>query len=139
MAPEVTIKLSAVLVAALAKMALGAFWYSPRVCGAKWLALMGWSGKEIRQQQRRAPRAYLVTFVGALVLAYFLAHFIVLMKAQTPAYGALVGVWVWLGFVATTSLSGYLFDGRPMALYAVNQGYELAAFIVMGVLLAVML
>ena len=137
--PEIKIELSAVIVAAVAKMALGAVWYSPKVWGAKWLALMGWNEKELKGRQKHLSRAYGVTFAGALLLAYFLAHCVAYMQAKTPAYGALVGAWVWLGFVATTSLSAYLFDGRPLKLYLITQGYELVVFALMGVILAVML
>ena len=139
MAPEVKIRLSAVIVAAVAKMAVGASWYAPKVWGAKWLALIGWSGAQMKQRQKRVARAYGVTFAGAILLAYFLAHCVAYMGAKTPAYGALVGAWVWLGFVATTSLSAYLFDGRPLKLYLITQGYELVVFALMGVILAVML
>ena len=139
MASEVKIRLSAVIVAAVAKMVVGAGWYAPKVWGAKWLAWMGWNEKALKERQKHLARAYGVTFAGALLLAYFLAHCVAYMGAKTPAYGALVGAWVWLGFVATTSLSAYLFDGRPLKLYAVNQGYELVSFAVMGVILAVML
>ena len=138
MTPEVKIRLSAVLVAAIAKMVVGAIWYSPRVWGTQWLALMGWSQKELQQRKTGLSKAYGWTFAGALALAYFLAHCVAYMRAETPAYGALVGIWVWFGFVATTSLSAYLFDGRPLKLYLINQGYELVMFAVMGAILAVM-
>ena len=134
----VRIRLSAVLAAAVAKMVIGAVWYSPKVWGAKWVAVMGWSDKELQQRQKHMWRAYGWTFAAALMAAYFLAHCVAYMQAETPVYGALVGAWVWLGFVATTSLSTYLFDGRPLALYAINQGYELVIFIIMGAILAVM-
>ena len=136
MASEINIRLSAVIVAAAAKMVIGAAWYSPKAWGAKWVALMGRSDKELRP--KHVSRAYGWTFATALVVAYFLAHCVAYMQAVTLAYGALVGAWVWLGFVATTSLSTYLFDGRPLALYAINQGYELVIFMVMGAILAVM-
>ena len=139
MAPEVRIRLLAVIVAAVAKMVVGAVWYSPKVWGAKWLALMGWNDKKLQQRQKHLWRTYGVTFAGALLLAYFLAHCVAYMEAKTPAYGALVGAWVWLGFVATTSVSTYLFEGRPPKLYGINQGYELVVFAVMGAILAVML
>ena len=139
MTPEVKIRLSAVITAALANMVVGAVWYSPRVWGKPWLALMGWNQKELQARQRHLARAYGWTFVSALILAYFLAHCVLYMKAETPAYGALVGVWVWLGFVATTSVGAYLFGGRSPKLYLIDQGCQVAMFAVMGVILAVML
>ena len=77
-------------------------------------------------------------FLASLVLAYFLAHVVEFMGASTLLDGAHVGFWVWLGFVATTSVGAYLFEGRPLALYLINAGGYLAGLAVMGALLAVM-
>ncbi|MBI3458045.1 MAG: DUF1761 domain-containing protein [Candidatus Rokubacteria bacterium] len=138
MAPKIEISLAAVLAAAVANMAVGAVWYSPLVCGKRWLAAMGWSQQELaRRKQQGLSKAYGGTFLASLVLAYFLAHGVEFMGASTLLEGAHVGFWVWLGFVATTSLGAYLFEGRSLALYLINAGGSLAGLLVMGSLLAV--
>ncbi len=139
MASKIEISLAAVLMAAAANMAVGAVWYSPRLFGKRWLAAMGWSQKELaRRKQQGLSRAYGGTFLASVVLAYFLAHGVEYMGASTLLDGAHVGFWVWLGFVATTSVGAYLFEGRPLALYLINSGGHLAGLLVMGGLLAVM-
>ena len=139
MAPKIEIHLVAVLAAAAANMAVGAMWYAPPLFGARWLAAVGWSPEELERRKRQGlSRAYGWTFVASLVLAYFLAHCVEAMGASTLLAGAHVGFWLWLGFVATTSVSACLFEGRTLRLYAINTGCHLASFIVMGALLAVM-
>jgi len=139
MAPKIEIRLIAVLAAAVANMAVGALWYAPPLFGKRWLAAMGWSPKELERRKRQGlSRAYGGTFAASLVLAYFLAHCVEYMGASTLLAGTHVGFWLWLGFAATTAVSAYLFEGRPLGLYAINTGCHLAGFVVMGALLAVM-
>ena len=138
-ASKIEIHLVAVLAAAAANMAVGAIWYAPPLFGKRWLAAMGWSQDELEGRKRQGlSRAYGGTFAASLVLAYFLAHGVEFMGATTLLAGAHVGFWLWLGFVATTAVSAYLFEGRTLGLYAINTGCHLASFVVMGSLLAVM-
>jgi len=44
---------------------------------------------------------------------------------------------VWLGFVATVQLTGVLFAGQSKKLFAINTGYQLVCYLVMGAILAV--
>ena len=138
MEPQFGISLVGVLVAAVANMAVGAVWYSPRLLGTRWLSAVGWSHKEFEQRKREGmARAYGGTFIASLGLAYLLAHCVGFTQATTLAAGAILGFWLWLGFIATTSISAYLFEGRPLQLYTINTGCHLASFIVMGALLTI--
>jgi hypothetical protein len=44
---------------------------------------------------------------------------------------------VWLGFVATTLAVNTYFGGRTRALWLIDNGYQLLAFVLMGAILAV--
>jgi len=138
MAPKIEISLLAVLVAAVVNMAVGAIWYSPPLFGKQWLAAMGWSQDELERRRPGLSKAYGWTFVASLAMAYFLAHCVEYVGAETPLDGAHVGFWLWLGFVVTTTVGTYLFEGRSWRLYAINTGYHLAGLAVMGALMAVM-
>ena len=132
---QFTINLLGVLVAAVMNMAVGAVWYSSGLFGNRWLGVMGWSRKELERRKKGMSKAYGWTFVGSLVLAYLLAHCVGYAHATTVTAGAIVGFWLWLGFIVTTSISTYLFEGRPLQLYAINNGCHLASFVVMGAVL----
>ncbi|MFQ5797138.1 MAG: DUF1761 domain-containing protein [Bacteroidota bacterium] len=134
---EVDINLLAVLVAAIASMIVGAVWYSPALFAKRWLALMKKSEAELEQMKKKAPRAYALSFVGALVMSYVLAHIVDCAQATTVAGGLESGFWLWLGFVGTTNLSGVLFEDRPTGLYLINMGHYLVSLLIMGAILAV--
>lgn len=124
----------AVIVAAISSMVLGYVWYGPLFAKA-WMKEIGKTEAEIRKNAK--PSMYGFTFVGALVTAYVLAHFVYYAGATTAANGALTGFWAWLGFVATSMLSIKIFENRSWNLYAINTGYYLVMFIIMGIILAV--
>jgi hypothetical protein len=44
---------------------------------------------------------------------------------------------VWLGFVTTVQLTAVLFARKPFKLYAIDTGYQLVCYLVMGIILAV--
>jgi len=46
-----------------------------------------------------------------------------------------IGLAVWLGFVTTVQLTNALFGKQPAKLYAINTGYQLVCYRVMGAIL----
>ena len=128
----------AVFASAVAYWVLGAVWYSPLLFERSFIALKGWTPEEV-EAIRQASHAGEIgaALAVSLVLAYVLAHFVKFTGAETARAGALTGLWLWLGFVVTTNLSTVLFEGRPLGLYLINNGYHLAGLAGMGALLAV--
>ncbi len=128
----------AVFASAVAYWVLGALWYSPVLFERPFIALKGWTPEQV-EAVRAASHAGEVgaAFAVSLVAAYVLAHFVRFTGAETPRTGMLTGFWLWLGFTATTNLSTVLFEGRPLGLYLINNGYHLVGLLGMGALLAV--
>jgi hypothetical protein len=52
-------------------------------------------------------------------------------------HGLLIGFHVWLGFVATVQLTGVLFRKQSTNLFAINTGYPLVCYLVMGAIIGV--
>jgi hypothetical protein len=123
----------AVLVAAVANMVIGALWYSPVLFAKPWMKLVGKSEEEIKKQGTGSM--YLLTFIGALILAYVLAHLLALTNVVTTGEALQVAIWTWLGFTVTTTFSGYLFEDRPKKLFLINIAYYLVSVIVMALIL----
>lgn len=130
----VSINYFAVLVAALIPMIIGALWYSPILFAKQWMKLIGKTEADIKKGN--PTKGYIGSFLGALVMSYVLAHIVVLTNSTSISGGLQAGFWAWLGFVATTHLSMYLFENKPLKLYAINVGYYLVALPLMGALLA---
>lgn len=123
----------AVLAAAVANLVLGSVWYSQKVLGKPWMALVGITPDSAKGG---AGKAIAGAFVASLVTAYVLAAVVDFSQAATAVEGALAGVWVWIGFVAAISISDVLFAHRPWKLFAINNAYQLVSLMMMGAILA---
>lgn len=99
----------AVIVAAVAGAVVGFVWYAPPVFGSRWARA---SGIELPEQGEIQP--IIGAVVTVLVTAYVLALLSRGLGAATLVDGAIVGVLVWLGFVATWLATGVFFErARP--------------------------
>jgi len=130
---EIAINWLALIVAVIARMVLGAVWYSPPLFVKPWLAA---SGMSEAQMKAGLPKALTFDLVGTIVMAFVLVHAVKYAGAQGIAQGAAVGFLNWLGFVAVTTLSATLHEHRPFKLWLINNGYQLVALLIMGAILA---
>ena len=120
----------AILVAAVATFVLGGLWYGP-LFGKQWLRASG-----ITEAQANAGNKALifgVSFVLQFVAAFVLDMFI--GPAGTLAFGIAAGAAVGLFWVATAFGVVYLFEQRPLAHWAVNAGYHIVGYTIMGAIL----
>jgi hypothetical protein len=131
---EVHLNYVAVVVAALVPMILGMVWYAPAVFGNAWMQLIGKKPEDLRKDGM--AQAYAMMFVAALVLSFVLAHVLRWANAMTALGGVKVGLTTWIGFVLTTSAGGFVFEGRPIKLYWLQNGYWGVALVIMGIILA---
>jgi len=137
--PDTTINLIPVVIAGVINMLLGALWYSPYVMGKLWMKSMGKTEEEIKQGSSNASMGliYVVNTIASLLFAYVLAHIVKFASLTTFAEGVNAGFWVWLGFVVTTVIPGYLYENRPKMLYFIFIIYQLISIVLMGGVLAI--
>jgi hypothetical protein len=131
---DITINYLAVIAAAVVSFVLGGIWYSPVLFGPRWMRAIGKSEAEFKQGN--VAFAYVGAFVAGLAMAYVLALFLALAQAKTLPQAAWVALWAWIGFMATPTLSNYLFSGWSRDLYLINNGYSLISLLIMGGILA---
>jgi hypothetical protein len=136
--PDPNINLIPVIIAGVVNMVIGALWYSPLVMGKLWMRSMGKTEEELKQGMSSASMGltYVVNTIAALLFAYVLAHIVKFANLTTFQQGAMAGFWVWLGFVITTVIPGYMFESRPKMLYFIFIIYQLIAIVLMGGILA---
>lgn len=124
----------AILVAALANMAIGFFWYSPKVFGDQW-------AEEALHKKIEECKCSVWHIVGAFIIALIMAWVISLivhwMHIMNVAQGAALGFFFWLGFIATTHLSGVIWGSTPLKVYIINVCYWLLSLIVVTGILSV--
>ena len=136
MAQAVSINYLAVLVAAIASMIIGFLWYGP-LFGNKWKKLVGFTDKNMKSMKMTPAQSMIVGFITTLVMSYILAHFVDYVQAKTLVDGAVLGLWIWLGFFATTQLGMVLWENKPFKLYLINTLHYLVTLAVMSAILAV--
>jgi hypothetical protein len=76
-----------------------------------------------------------MTAAAAIVQAITMSWFVSQTGANSGAAGAIIGLYVGLGFVATAMFAEVLFAGRHPRLYAITAGYSVVAAIVQGIII----
>ncbi len=130
---DLAINYLAVLVASVASFVIGWLWYGP-LFGKMWIELRG---KDPASMQGMAMPVgnMAVEFVAALVVAYVLARFTVLLNVTSWTTALHLAVWIWLGFQATLLLGPVLWEKMSLKLYCLNAGRWLVTLIVMSLIL----
>jgi len=125
----------AILVSALIQWFLGAAWYSPALFAKPWMAMV--LVRPDSTKKNSMIMGMITSFIGSLVTSLMLAHVVIWSHAATIAAGALIGLILWLGFIAAPLSASYIYEGRPFKLFAINTGYWLVGLLISGGLLAV--
>jgi len=130
----------AVLVAAISTMVVGFLWYSPLLFAKPWMREMGYDPNDkakTEEMKKTAGPAYAGSMVAGLISAFTLALILHGLRAEDLHFGIMASFHIWLGFVATVQFTGALFMKQSMKLFAINTGYQLVCYLVMGAILTV--
>jgi len=130
----------AILVAAISTMVVGFLWYSPLLFANAWIREMGYDPNDkarMNEMKKSAGPAYAGSLLASIVSAFTLALILHGLRTESLHFGLMVSFHVWLGFVATVQLTGALFAKQSMKLLAINTGYQLVCYLVMGAILTV--
>lgn len=119
----------AVLVSAVLTFVLGGLWYGP-LFGKVWMRASGMT--EERARQGNPAKIFTLSFLLQFAAATSLAMFI---GAEGTSFGVFAGAMTGVFFVATAFGVVYLFEQRPLAHWAVNSGYHIVSFTMMGAIL----
>jgi hypothetical protein len=120
----------AILVAAIASFLFEALWYS--VFLNEWLAGIGRTREWLMSSGMSPALQFGVAILCAVITATVLGICIQASGEHSARRGVLVGVLVWLGFVATTWATEYIFEVRTLKIYAINAGFWLFDLILIG-------
>ena len=126
----------AALVAALATTVLGFLWYL--LFARPWMVWMGYD-PDVKARLGEMPKVagpmYVLSPVASVLSAAVLGKIIAIATVSTVLYGMKIGLAVWLGFVSTVQLTNAVFSKQPAELCAINTGYRLVCYVVMGAIL----
>lgn len=123
-----------VFIAALSAVVLGGLWYGP-LFGARWRALNQLGDDDIAG----SPKVLILSLVFALnfFLAMMMSLFIevAMMLGSGALTGALFGGFLAAVFVLPVLATNYLFARKPLSLYAIDIGYRVLQFALMGAIM----
>lgn len=125
----------AIIVAAVVAFLIGGLWYSPLLFARQWMAAHAHSPEDVARMKADAPRAYGISLVGFLVMAFILQMVLNHVDAHTWQSGALWAAHLWLGFAVTIGLMANVYSGKSFSVFLIDAGYQLVYFLVMGAIL----
>ena len=128
----------AVFVAAVASFAVGAVWYSPLLFTRAWLAENGAMIEKHKLSPPSMGRLLATSFATATIAAYAMAVLLVPLQHHSLEIGLRRGFAAGVCWIATAFGSSYAFEARTFRHWAINAGYYVAQFTMMGVILGVM-
>ena len=102
---------------------LGGLWYGP-LFGAAWLEAKGKTEADLEP----SATPFVVSFFAALLTALLLAP----MQVSGWLDGAVLGLWVGLGFIATAMASDASFCRWGLKLFLIQSGYRVLYSVLMG-------
>ena len=127
----------AVLVCVVVSMIVGGLWFSPMGFYPAWWKAIGKTEKDAPGMTNMGM-VWGLTVLASFVQAVFMALMVNAMGSitggATLASGAMVGFFLWLGFVAPSSLTNKLFAGQLQA-WVYEAGNHLVTFVLFGAIL----
>lgn len=123
----------AVLVAAFSAFFIGWIWYGP-LFGKKWMELNGFT-KENMSQKKWLPLPLImgINYIATLLAAFSLAMF--LGTESDAVFGIFAGLMIAIFWIATSRLNDVLYEQKPMGLFWINVGYNVAIYVIMGAII----
>ncbi len=134
MALSYSVNYLAVVIAAVVAIVIGFVWYAPQVFGNRWLAYLGTTRAALGQP---SPAGIATGVIASLLNAWVLAVLATTLKASTAQEGIILGVLVWLGFMATLTAAQIGFEKKPWGLWVLNNAHNVIVQAVMGIVVAV--
>lgn len=127
----------AILVSGLASMVIGFLWHGP-LFGKAWVRYTGWTEEKIKALKPSSmTRVYLLAFATALVAALALAWLARATGASGVKDGLVLGALVGIGFAATAFATNHLFERKPVGLWLIAAGYQVAYLMTAGVIVTI--
>lgn len=126
------LNIAAIVVAALSTFVIGGLWYSPLLFGHAWMRENKFTDADVARGSK--VRAFGGSAVLALIMAVNLAFFLADAKT-TVTWGMTAGALAGVGWAAASLAIVALFEQKSWAYIAINAGYLIVSFVVMGAIL----
>jgi Protein of unknown function (DUF1761) len=126
--------LLAILVAAACGFLVGGVWYGPLFSKA-WMAEHGFKEEDLKDANML--KIYGTTFLFSILSAVFLGHLLAHFDTDFTRT-MMLSVGIAIGFIAPAIGTNYLFNRKSGKLFAIDAGYWIAFYAVMGLVFALL-
>ncbi len=127
----------AVLLAMVASMVIGAFWYN--VFAKQWVVAVGFDQEQIESIEKGgSPAIYVIAALSHLVMATVLAGLIGHLGDMSLWRGIVSALYMWAGFVVTTMVVNHRFQMKPWSLTIIDAGHYLFVLLAQGAIIGSM-
>jgi Protein of unknown function (DUF1761) len=120
--------LLAIFVAAAAGFLVGGVWYGP-LFGKAWMAENGFTEEQLKNANML--KIYGLTFAFSVLSAVFLGHLLAFFDTSARATMMISG-GIALGYIVPAIGTNYLFSRKSGKLFAIDAGYWVVFYAVMG-------
>jgi hypothetical protein len=124
----------AVVVCAVVYWLIGGLWYG-LLFSKPWMALEHLTVEQATAANGNWIWQYVITFLLNLVIAFALAQVCIWRNANTAGRGAAIGILLWVGILGPIVYTTYMYEMRPVTLFAINEFYPLVGLCLMGAIL----
>jgi len=124
----------AVFVCAVMSLVIGALWWSPLLFAKAWQAENGLTDEQLAKAN--PAKTFGLTFLLAWIMSYNLAFFLG-APGTTWQWGVIAGLLTGVGWVAAMFMVIALFEQRSLKYIAINCGYIVVYFAVIGFILGI--
>ena len=126
----------ATIAAALAAWIFGAIWYG--VLGKTWQAAQGLDPEQCKgQKMPLVPMA--TSFLSELLMAFIFARLLTALNVLGWQDGAVIGLFIGVGFMATSTLVNNMFQKRQLMLSVIDGVHWIGVAVIEGAVLATLL
>ena len=124
----------AVLVCAAMSLVIGGIWWSPILFAKAWQRENGLTDEQLAKANplKNFGLSFLLAYIASYNLAFFLAA-----PGTTWQWGVAAGLLAGVGWVATMFIVIALFEQRSFKYIAINCGYIIVYFAVIGFILGI--
>lgn len=119
----------AAILAAIAYWLWGWLWFL--AFGNQWLNLLQKSRADLITA---GPVPHIVSFLMAFVVAYGAAFALSYDEERTAVQGLQFGIFFGFAFIASTKLTEYVWEGRPLGLWVLDSAYQILGLVIVGVI-----
>ena len=125
----------AIVVTWLISVVVGSFWYSPAGFGKLWSKLSGVN--MMKMPKELANKAIVSVSIASVVQVVALAIIVKSLGANTVVEGLMIGLLVWAGFTAATTVGNNLYSRLSWKFWWLNASFFLVVIPINAIILSV--